>query len=171
MHAAAGLRSEIDEWSRKLGELRISVMRMGEAEAAERKRIAYIKNFKKNVAERQRENDEQMKRVTDIQVLQRKKTRQLKRRREKMAQTEQWMVATEKEKAQKDIDVGKMERAVVELEIQLNERLLQGQAMSRRLKPLELVDGKTSTEVRIEEMSKVMELVAIDRTDSVTEAM
>jgi hypothetical protein len=167
LHSAAELRLQIDEWSRKLGELRISVMKTGEAEAANRKKIAYLRNFRKNVAEKQRENEEHMKRVTDYQVLQRKKTRQMKHRREKMAQTEQWMVITEKEKAQKDADVGKMERAVVELEIQLNEKLLEGQAISRRLKQLEEVDGKTATAVRIEEMAKVMELVAIDRTEAV----
>jgi chromosome segregation ATPase len=166
-HNAAELRSEIDEWSQKLGQLKIEVMKFGESEADARRKLAYLRNLKTTIQQRQRENEEHMKAASDHEVLLGKKAKQLKRRREKMAQTEQWMIATEKAKAQKDVDVGKMERDVLELQIRLNEKLLEGQALSTRLQPLELIDGKTPTDVRIEEMTKVMELVAIDRTEAV----
>jgi hypothetical protein len=167
LHSAVELREEIEECSRAVTTLQLEVMKSADSDVDERRAVTYLINFRRKIDVTRAENDARKKKNADQALLLKKKEKQFKKRRGKMLQTEEWLVETEKARVEKGLEVAKMERTVLELEIKLNERLCNAQAMSKKLKPLDTIDGKSRTTVRIEEMAKVIELVGIERTEAV----
>ena len=165
-HEISNLRTQIDEMSLELAKMKFQRAKMNDAAADMRREEAYIECLRNANERRQNEIAQAQEKIDEMTIILKKRKRHANKRNRNMDNLVKEIQEATEEKNEYENKVISIENNVFSVQMKLNLKLKECQTLMNYVPPPELFNEKGKRNPRLEEISKVLEIVSIDKTEN-----
>ena len=159
------MTAEIDTLQKEVDRMKFEELKDSDAEGSRQADIAALRRIQRRIQEKKKEMEELKQKMKDMKIIQKKKVKIFGKRRAKLDELVKEIDAMEQAREDKEREISVLEDKLLLTEMLLNQNLREAQSMSNYVLPSTVYEMKNGLSPRIEEMKKIIDLVAVTRPE------